>query len=163
MNKNIIYANVLFYAVLFLLVGFGKSDASSSLGYGFFIIIFLALSMTALIFLLVKKIIRPRTFADKLGIFTVTPVVPFLIFWLLFYNSESPVSEYFFQKGEKKYKVEIYNYKNTSYAKRVIFYKERIDNTGKKSWVKDSFDIHLSKDGDTMSRRKYRNGVVVTE
>jgi len=68
MNKKIIFFNVVYYVVVIGLLMRGRHDASSSLGYGYFIVIFLAIAAIALIYLLGKKNIHPKSLIDKIGV-----------------------------------------------------------------------------------------------
>ena len=74
MNRNIILFNLVYYLVVVLLFLQGKKDPSSSLGIGFLIVGFWSVAIIALLFLMSKKIIVPRTVLDKIGIIAATPV-----------------------------------------------------------------------------------------
>lgn len=75
MDKKIIAFNIIYYAVIFFFVAAGREDPSSSLGYGYFILFFWLIAAIVLIFLLARKIIRPVSLLDKIGIFTATPAL----------------------------------------------------------------------------------------
>jgi len=75
MNKRIIYFNAVYYVVTLFLIMKGRLDPSSSLGYGYFIIIFWVISLIALVILLISKIIQVKSIPDYIGILTATPIL----------------------------------------------------------------------------------------
>jgi len=164
MNTRILLFNFVFYFVTLVFYYQGKQDPSSSLGYGFFIIIFWALSLVTLIVLLATKVIRPKTIPDKIGIVTATPVLCIVAIGILGSVNDTAISEWYFDKDHHRYKVNTYNYRGTSNPKRIEYYRSsnsvnpeaHLENIEK--WIKDSTWVYFNKSGDTAKVEKYRNG-----
>lgn len=83
MSKRIIAFNIIYYAVIFALVMLGQKDPSSSLGYGYFIMIFWIISAVVLLFLLKKRIIQPRSVLDWIGVVAATPLLCIVIVMII--------------------------------------------------------------------------------
>lgn len=166
MNKRIIFFNVVYYLITFVLIGQGWNDQSSSLGYGFLIVIFWAVAAVVLAVLWNRKVIRPKSIADKIGIFAATPVLMIVVVSLIVGLGERVSSEEQFNVGQYRYKQLNYGNPGTSSARRVEFYKstDMVNTKGdleNDSWVKDSVWIYFSAEGDTIRKVKYRNGVKI--
>lgn len=166
MNKGIFLFNIIYYVVTFIFIKKGVDDPSSSLGYGYFIIIFWAAAMITLIILLIRKTIQPKSVLDKVGIFTVTPVlsIVFITFMLAF--KEKVSSEWYFTKENYRYKVVTYDYHGSSVIKRIEYYKSgnTLDSNrtlANDLWLKDSTWIYLSKVGDTIKKVRYKDNLEV--
>jgi hypothetical protein len=83
MQPSIVFFNVAFYIVTFICYFKARQDPSASLGYGFFIVGFwLVMSVILLIGLITRKI-RPVSIADKIGVFTATPVICLIVLYIL--------------------------------------------------------------------------------
>ena len=167
MNRRIILFNLIFYSVTLFFYYQGKQDQSSSLGYGFFILIFWGVALLTLLVLLLKKVIQPISILDKIGIFTATPILCILIVAFILNSQDAVASEWQFNKSNHRYKVLTYNYKGTVNPKRIEYYKS-IDTVSEsnpfpktETWAKDSIWIYFSKNGDTLKRVKYSNDVEV--
>jgi hypothetical protein len=93
MNQRIILFNVLYYLITLVLIGKGRIDPSSSLGYGFLIIIFWVIAGVALAALLITRVINPKSIVDKIGIFTATPILTLVVVSLLVGLTERVSSE----------------------------------------------------------------------
>ena len=131
MGKRIIIFNLVYYAVILLFVKLGRDDASSSLGYGFFIISFWIVAAVVLIFFLVRKIIDPNTVWERIGIITATPVLSIITVWLILsFNEQS--SEWTFNKGVYLYLQRRVYFHGTSKIKKIEYY--RIDANSTESW-----------------------------
>lgn len=94
MNKRIVLFNVIYYAITLWFILLGRQDASSSLGYGFFILIFWLVAGVALLFLLIRKKIETKSIFDKIGIITATPILTIIFVAILLnvrenYDAES--------------------------------------------------------------------------
>src|SRR4051794_37517127 len=113
MNKRILLFSVVFNTVTLLLFFKGKEDQSSSLGYGFFIVIFWGFSLLALMVLLSKKVIQPKTIPDKIGVVTATPVLSIAIILLVLTFNETPASAFYFIRGNHQYKQLTFDYSGT--------------------------------------------------
>ncbi|MBN8861706.1 MAG: hypothetical protein J0H29_25205 [Sphingobacteriales bacterium] len=166
MNKLIIVFNIIYYVIIFILIKLGRDDSSSSLGYGIFIIIFWSIAGGVLIFLLTKKIIRPKSLLDKIGIFTATPLLTIVFVMFFRMSKENVSSEWYFNKENYRYKVREINYGDGVGIERIEFYRSadtiNSPNTSKKNlWVKDSTWIYLSKTGDTIKKVVYKNDVEI--
>jgi hypothetical protein len=136
----------------------GRENPSSSLGYGFFIVGFWIVAAVVLVFFLIKKIIRPKSVLDKIGVFMATPVLSIVSVWLILSFQENASSESYFNKGNYRYKIKTFHYGETSNIKRVEYY--RSQNTDE-TWVKDSTWIYLSEAGDTIKRVNYKNDIEI--
>src|SRR5436190_20106009 len=99
MGKRILIFNVVYYAIILFFVKLGRDDASSSLGYGFFILGFWILAAITLVFFLIRKIIQPKSVLEMIGIFTATPVLSVVAVWLILAVKEDVGSEWYFNKG----------------------------------------------------------------
>lgn len=160
MGQKILVFNIIYYAITLLLVSLGRDDASSSLGYGFFIVGFWVISAVVLMFFLIRKSFYPTSFLEKIGIFTATPVLSIVAVWLILTFKEEVGSERYFNKGDYRYKVRTINYKEGSRVKRIEYYRNRIDAISTDgAWIPDSTWVYFSEEGDTLRRVKYRNGV----
>jgi hypothetical protein len=166
MNKRIVVFNIIYYAVIFIFIKKGMDDPSSSLGYGYFILIFWIVAAVALILLLVKKIIRPKSVLDKIGIFTATPVLSIAFVTIMSSFKDNVGSEWYFTKSNYRYKVITYNYTQPSAVKRIEYYRSADTLNSKNAltsevWIKDSTWVYLSKVGDTIKKVRYKNNVEV--
>ena len=166
MNKRIVVFNIIYYAVIFIFIKKGIDDPSSSLGYGYFIFIFWIVAAVALILLLFKKIIRPKSVLDKIGIFTATPVLSIAFITIMSSFKDNVGSEWYFNKNNYRYKVITYNYAEPSTVKRIEYYRsaDTLNSTGtliNELWIKDSTWIYLNEAGDTIKKVKYKNDVEI--
>jgi hypothetical protein len=166
MNQRIVFFNVLYYLIVFVLIWQGRSDPSSSLGYGFLIVIFWAIAGVAMVGLWVTKVIRPRSIADKIGIFTATPVLTLVVVSLIMSLTERVSSEEQFNVGQYRYKVLRYGNPGSTSGRRLEFYRseDMVNSKGdleNDSWVKDSVWIYLSAKGDTIKKVTYKKGVEI--
>src|SRR5437870_5797063 len=118
MNKKIILFNIVYYVVVIGLILLGRVDPSSSLGYGYFIIIFCAIAALALFYLLFKKIILPKSLVDKIGVFTATPILSIFVIAAIGSLKENVSSEFYFNKNNYQYKVITFEYGNGGTEKR---------------------------------------------
>ena len=159
MSKRILVFNVIYYAVTLLFLKFGWDDASSSLGYGFFVIGFWIIAAVVLVFFLFKKAIQPKSILDKIGIFTATPVLSIVAVWLILSIQEKSSSEYHFNKDGFRYKVITFHYNETSKVKRIEYY--RSENAINETWVKDSTWFYFSESGDTVRRVMYKDDLEI--
>jgi hypothetical protein len=158
MSKRILIFNVIYYAVTLFFIILGRDDPSSSLGYGFFIIGFWIIAAIALAFFLIKKTIWPKSFLDKIGIFTATPILSIVAVSLILTLSESESSEWYFNKGNNRYKVKTIYYKPGSKVKRIEYYRN-----ANEEWLRDSTWIYFSEAGDTIRKVKYRNNTEISK
>jgi hypothetical protein len=129
MGKRILAFNVIYYGVTLLLIKLGREDASSSLGYGFFIIAFWIIAAIVLAVLIFRKSLRPKSIAEKIGIFTATPVLSIIAISLILAVKEDVASERYFNEGSYRYKVRTINYKEKDKVKRIEFYSNKISAT----------------------------------
>ena len=83
MNKRIVLFNIVYYLVLFLLISAGRKDPSSSLGYGFFILIFWVIAGVLLAVFLFRNILQPSSVLDYIGIFMATPIMTMIVIGFL--------------------------------------------------------------------------------
>lgn len=162
MGKRILIFNIIYYAITLLFVKLGREDASSSLGYGFFIIGFWVVAAVILVFFLIRKILRPKSVLEKIGIFTATPVLSIVAVWLILTLKEEVGSDRYFNKGDYRYRIRTINYKEASKVKRIEYYRNRINATpADDEWVKDSTWLYFSEAGDTLRKVRYRNDVEI--
>ncbi|MDH7459700.1 hypothetical protein QEG73_00375 [Chitinophagaceae bacterium 26-R-25] len=167
MNKRLLLFNIIFYAITLTFYYKGKQDPSSSLGYGFIIIGFWGIALVALIFLLTKKVIQPKTILDKISIVTATPLLCVVAVGLIMTFNDTATSEWYFNKGNHRYKVLTFDYRETGSRKRIEYYKssETVNvndpfvNIDK--WVKDSTWVYFSKSGDTTKTIKYKDDLQI--
>ncbi len=87
MNKRILLFNAIYYAITLWFIFLGRQDASSSLGYGFFILIFWIAAGTTLLYLLIRRKLEANSILDKIGVITATPI-PTIIFVVILLNSQ---------------------------------------------------------------------------
>lgn len=158
-NKRILIFNIIYYAVTLFFIKLGRDDASSSLGYGFFIIGFWVIAAIVLAFFLIKRTIQPKSLLDKIGIFTATPVLSIVAIWLILSLQENEGSEYQFSKDGYRYKVLTFHHKETPKVKRIEYYRSKDAVNG--AWVKDSTWLYFSESGDTLKRVMYKNGIEI--
>ena len=166
MKKEIIIFNVIYYAVTILFIEKGIEDPSSSLGYGFFILIFWIVAVIALIVLLNNKTIHPKSVLDKIGIVTATPVLTIAVITIMSSFKDNVGSEWYFNKNNYRYKVITYNYAEPSTVKRIEYYRsaDTLNSTGtliNELWIKDSTWVYLNEAGDTIKKVKYKNDVEI--
>ncbi len=162
MRNRILIFNIVYYAIILFFVKLGQDDASSSLGYGFFIVGFWIIAAIILVFFLIKKIIQPKSTIDKVGIFTATPVLSIVVVWLILAVKEDVGSERYFNSGGYRYKVRTINYTEDGKVKRVEYYRNGINSASTDGgWAKDSTWLYFSESGDTLRRVKYRNDIEV--
>jgi len=83
MGPKIFFFNIIYYAVTLGLVGLGREDPSSSLGYGIMIVVFWIVALVFLIVSLRTKFLAPKSFIQKAGIFTLTPVLFLIVVTLI--------------------------------------------------------------------------------
>ncbi|HRF35560.1 MAG TPA: hypothetical protein PLM56_18800 [Cyclobacteriaceae bacterium] len=159
MGKRILIFNIIYYAVTLFFIKLGRDDASSSLGYGFFIIGFWVIAAITLIFFLIKRVIQPNSIIEKIGIFTATPVLSIVVIWSILSFQENASSEYYFNKDGYRYRVITYHHKNTLNVKRIEYY--RSQNAASEAWAKDSTWVYFSESGDTLKRIKYKNDIEI--
>jgi glucan phosphoethanolaminetransferase (alkaline phosphatase superfamily) len=162
MSKRILLFNFIYYTIIIGLIRLGADDSSSSLGYGYFIIIFWIIAAVLLVFLLVKKIIHPKSVFEKIGIFTATPLLSLIGFAIIVAFKENASSEWDFNKNGNRYKVLTFDKDKNTGGKRIEYYRN-IDTSSTKEdvWVRDSIWIYLSKTGDTIKKVKYKGGIEV--
>ena len=113
-----------------------------------------------------KKIIRPKSLLDKIGIFTATPLLTIVFVMFFRMSKENVSSEWYFNKENYRYKVREINYGDGVGIERIEFYRSadtiNSPNTSKMNlWVKDSTWIYLSKTGDTIKKVVYKNDVEI--
>lgn len=116
-----------------------------------------------LLFLLVKKIIHPKSIIEKIGVFTATPLLSIVAFAIILARKENVSSEGIFSKNGNRYKVLIIDKDKNTGGKRIEYYRS-IDTPGAKEedvWVKDSTWVYLSKTGDTIKTMRYKDGIEV--
>ncbi len=123
MNKKIILFNIVYYAVIIVLIMRGRDDPSSSLGYGYFISIYCAVTALILIYLLIRKIILPKSLLDKIGIFTATPILSIIGIAAIVSLKENVSSESYFNKNNYRYKIRTFNFKNSNSRNRIEYYR----------------------------------------
>jgi len=75
MDKKLLFFNIVYYAITLLLFQAGRQNPSSSLGYGIFILVFWVFAAILLMILVTTKVIKSKSWLDKLGIFTATPAL----------------------------------------------------------------------------------------
>jgi hypothetical protein len=162
MSKRIILFNTIYYAITIGFIKLGRDDPSSSLGYGYFIIIFWIIAAALLVFLLVKKIIYPKSIFEKIGVFTATPLVSIMGFMIIMSFKENASSEWILNKNGTQYKVLTYDKDKNTGGKRIEYYRS-IDTIGTKEdvWIKDSTWVYLSKTGDTIKKVKYKDNIEI--
>lgn len=168
MNSRIIIFNVIYYLIEILLLVQTKMDESSTLGYIYFLAIFWLIAFITLIVLLMRKVIKPQSFLDKVGVFTATPVVGVFLIWLFSFSNRVDIasSESYFNKNKYRYMVKEFDNDKKTGGKRIEYYrsKDTITSSGfpiSSSWIKDSIWIYLSKSGDTIKQIKFREGIEV--
>lgn len=148
MNKRILAFNIVYYAVTLIFINLGRDDASSSLGYGFFIVGFWLASAVVIVFFLINKIIQPKSILDKVGVFMATPVLSIVAICLILFFQKEESSEYHFNKDGYRYKAVTVHHKGTSNVKRIEYYRSK--GTNNESWLKDSTWVYFSESGDTL-------------
>lgn len=164
MGKRILIFNIIYYAITLLFIKLGRDDASSSLGYGFFIIGFWVITAIVLVFFLIRRVLQPKSVLEKIGIFTATPVLSIIAVWLILTLKEEVGSERYFNKGDYRYKVKTINYKDTSRVKRIEYYRNEINAASTNDgWVRDSTWLYFSEAGDTLKKVRYRNDVEISD
>ena len=165
MNRRLIYFNGVFYLVTIWLIIQGIIDSSSSLGYGMFILGFWIISIVALIWMIVRGNIRVSATLDKIGVFTATPIVSLVVLSVMFYlrNTETTVAYYTVEHVQYK----VIREENPRFKeKQIKIYRNAGDQTkgildeGNK-WVKDSIWISVSQNGDTISKRQFKNDTLI--
>jgi hypothetical protein len=161
MNARIIFFNICYYLITIGFIVASQRDPSSSLGYGFLIIGFWAVAGVLLAVLWLTRAIRPRSVADKIGIFTATPVLTMVVIFIILGLTERVSSEEQFNVGQYRYKR--LDYRHPGSSGRIEMYRstDRVNSKGdldNDSWVKDSTWIYLSAAGDTVRKEKYRHG-----
>src|SRR5689334_17156716 len=119
MGKRILLFNFIYYAVIIGLILSGIKDPSSSLGYGYFIIIFWIISAVLLVFFLIRKIIWPQSLLQKIGVFTATPVLSIVVVMIFTAFRENVSSTWVFNKNGKRYKQQTIEYAS---GKRIEYY-----------------------------------------
>jgi len=157
MGKRILIFNIIYYAIFLALIKQGQNYPSSSLGYGYFVFVFWIVAAITLVLLLISKIIRPESILQKIGIFTATPALTFLVIALLFSMQERTESEWYFDKQGYRHRVKTFAYKRTSKIKRIEYYRSQ----DKTTWVRDSTWLYFSESGDTLKRIKYKNDIEI--
>jgi hypothetical protein len=139
-------------------------QASSSLGYGFFIVGFWVIAAIVLMTFLRSSFIRPKSILQKIGVFTATPILSIVGVFAILSFKENEGSEWYFSKGNFRYKVKTFNHKEPTKIKRIEYYRSadvlRANGLAEK-WVKDSTWIYFSESGDTIKRVCYRNDIEV--
>ncbi len=164
MDKKIVFFNIIYYIIIVVLIKQGRDDPSSSLGYGYFMAIFMGITLLVLVVLLVRKVIRPKSLLDKIGVFTLTPILSIAAFVFISEMKENSISEWYFNKNKYRYKVITFDNDKFSGGKRMEYYKS-IDTLNSANalegdlWVKDSTWVYLSRAGDTVKKVRYKNGV----
>ncbi|RXK80482.1 hypothetical protein [Filimonas effusa] len=141
-------------------------DPGSSLGYGYFTLIFWIVAAVILILLLIKKIIYPQSVPDKIGVFTATPVLCIVFITVMLSFKDNVGSEWCFTKSNYRYKVITYNYSEPLAVKRVEYYRsaDTINSKGTlmdELWIKGSIWIYLSRVGDTVKKVTYKNDIEI--
>lgn len=150
MSKRILIFNIVYYAITLSFVFLGREDPSSSLGYGYFIIVFWVIAGIALFLFLLKKFIWPKSFFDKVGLFTATPILSMVAVFLILTLSDRESSEWYFNRGDSRYKVKTVYYNSGSNVKRIEYYRNVNE-----EWLKDSTWIYFSQTGDTIKKVRY--------
>lgn len=166
MSRGIIFFNLVYYIATIVLIMQGRADQSVSLGYGLILIGFWIVAIFILCFLLLKKIIYPVSLLDKVGVFMATPILSLGIIACILSFKEKINSERYFNKDNYRYKVIEISYGNSSGGgiKRIEIYKST-DSINFKNhspndlWLKDSVWIYLSKDGDTVKKKIYKDNI----
>ena len=79
MNLNLLFFNIAYYFITFLLYQRIQQDPSSSLGVAFFGLFFWIVAGILLMVLYRKRVIKVETFLDRIGMFTVTPILTFIV------------------------------------------------------------------------------------
>ena len=79
MNLNLLFFNIGYYFITFLLYQHTQQDPSSSLGVAFFGILFWIAAGILLVVLYKKKVIKVETFLDRIGMLTATPILTFIL------------------------------------------------------------------------------------
>lgn len=159
MGKKILGLNIFYYCTTLFFLGLTQEDASSSLGYGFFIIIFWIAWVLLLIFLIIKKSIQPKSIAEKIGIFTSTPILSILAILIMFVVKENVGSVQYFYKEDFCYKIRKIYYKKEPNIKRIEFYRKKNSDLPKNNeWLRDSVWVFFGENGDTLKKIKYKNG-----
>jgi hypothetical protein len=167
MNRKIIFLNIIYYGVIIGLIELGREDPSSSLGYGYFIILFMMIAAITLFFLLRKKVIQPKSPLEKIGIFTATPVLMFIGLLIFLFFKENETSAAYFTKNNYRYKEIKFDDNKFSGGKRIEYYRSKDPIRFRSDfesviWIKDSTWIYLSEQGDTIKKIKYKNSYQTT-
>jgi hypothetical protein len=157
MGKRTLIFNIIYYTIIFTFIKMGRDDSSSSLGYGYFIIIFWVIAAIVLTLFLNRKIIHPKSILEKIGVFTATPILSIVVVGLILSFKERGSAEWYFNKGDYRYKVKTFNYKETLNEKRVEYYRSKDAST----WLKDSTWLYFSESGDTLKKIKYKNDIEI--
>ena len=79
MNLNLLFFNIGYSFITFLLYQQTQQDPSTSLGVAFFAVFFWIVAGILLLVLYRKHVIKVETFLDKLGMVTATPIVTFIL------------------------------------------------------------------------------------
>jgi hypothetical protein len=162
-NSRLIVINVLYYLVIFIFFFQGRSQPSSSLGYGFFVLGFWIISGVALIILIAKNWIPTNGIWNKVGVFLATPCVCLLMIGIMVLVADQVGSESHFSKNGYRYRVVRYQYGSSETVKRIEIYRSEgrlpIESTSTfvARWLRDSTWTYYSKAGDTIRVEKYSN------
>lgn len=163
MNSRLILFNIVYYLVTLMLFFQGRSNPSSSLGYGFYILGFWIISGIILAFLVVRKKIIINRLGDKVGLFLATPVIFLLTIVAGLSMTDKIESEWYPYKNGHRYKIITYGYKSSSATMRREIYKSQEtlteDYTSFNSikWLRDSTWTYYSETGDTLKIEKFKN------
>src|SRR3954452_25000798 len=123
MNLNLIFYNISYYLITILLFQQARHDPSSSLGVAFFILIFWIVAGIILIVLYKRRIIKVERLADKIAMFTATPVLTFVAIQTFGNSGDGGGSEWYFDKNNHRYKVITTNYRGSAQPKSIEYYK----------------------------------------
>ncbi len=163
-GKRILIFNIIYYSITLLFIKLGRDDASSALGYGFFIIGFWAIAAIVLVIFIIRKVLQPKSVLQKIGIFTLTPFLSIVAVWVILILKQEVGSERYFNKGDYRYKVRTINYKEASRIKRIEYYRNEINAASTNDgWVRDSTWLYFSEAGDTLKKVRYRNDVEISD
>lgn len=79
MNLNLLLFNITYYFITFLLYQQTQEDPSTSLGIAFFTAFFWIVAGILLLVLYNKQVIKIETIPDRIGMFTATPILTFIL------------------------------------------------------------------------------------
>ncbi|SFM95556.1 hypothetical protein SAMN05428949_1458 [Chitinophaga sp. YR627] len=168
-NKQIIVSNVIFYIASFSFIVAEmcnyNSDDPFDQKYRMFLFTFWGVWTCALIFMLAKKVISVYSLADKIGAFTSSPVLFFLLLAWVESREREKICSVGRTLGDNRIELkEVYVcMSNSSRKVRLEKYKRPYSPLMEEDWVKTGTWLYFSPSGDTIKRVIYENGIIVAQ